>query len=99
MSLSIKEYITCLQIKKEEAHNKQWLYIDISAKELAKECESRGGNQNACCEAMMDAMLEGDYFIVEPKMKSRSDANLRIRYYVDNLHPQRKKYKDIHKKI
>ena len=45
----------------------------------------------------MDAMLEGDYFVVEPKNKSKCAGTLTVRYYVDNLSPQRKKWADVNK--
>ena len=44
---------------------------------------------------MLDAMLEGDGFIVEPKNKSKCAASLTIRYYVDNLSPERRKYSEV----
>lgn len=66
------------------------------------ECEGSAGrvragirNQNVCCKAMLDAMLEGDGFIVEPKNKSKCAASLTIRYYVDNLSPERRKYAEV----
>ena len=37
-------------------------------------------------------MLEGDTFIVEPKAENKVDASLTVRYYCDNLSPERKKY-------
>ena len=40
-------------------------------------------------------MLEGDGFIVEPKNKSKCAASLTIRYYVDNLSPERRKYSEV----
>lgn len=88
-------YAEILWNKKVEAHDKQWLYIEVNAKELLDECEPGIKNQNTCCKAMLDAMLEGDYFIVEPKNKSKCAGSLTIRYYVDNLSPERRKWSEV----
>ena len=93
--LTMQDYLNCLQAKKQEAHDKQWLYIEVNAKDLLEECEPGVRNQNVCCKAMLDAMLEGDGFIVEPKNKSKCAASLTIRYYVDNLSPERRKYAEV----
>ena len=37
--LEMQDYINCLQAKKQEAHDKQWLYIEVNAKDLLEECE------------------------------------------------------------
>lgn len=93
--LQVQDYESCLQRKKQEAHDKQWLYIEINARDLLEECEYGVKNQNVCCKAMLNAMLEGDLFLVEPKSKSKCAACLTIRYYVDNLSPERRKYSDV----
>lgn len=95
--LEMKDYIERLQSKKVEAHNKQWLYIEVNAKDLLEECEPGVKNLNPCCKAMLDEMLEGDGFIVEPKSKSKCAGTLTIRYYVDNLSPERKKWSEVNK--
>ena len=82
--LTIQDYLNCIQAKKQEAHE-----------DLLEECEPGVRNQNVCCKAMLDAMLEGDGFIVEPKNKSKCAASLTIRYYVDNLSPERRKYTEV----
>jgi len=46
----------------------------------------------AVCKAMLETMLEGDHFIIEPKIKSKVSGALRVRYYVDNLSPERRTY-------
>ncbi len=89
------QYIDLLQKRKVEAHNKQWLYIEINAKALLEECEPGIHNQNVCCKAMLDSMLEGDRFIVEPKNRSKCAGTLTVRYYVDNLSPERRKYAEV----
>lgn len=93
--LTVQDYTTRLQISKQEAHDKQWLYIEVNAKDLLEEMEPGVKNITVVCRAMLDQMLEGDYFIVEPKSKSKVAAALTIRYYVDNLSPQRKKYSEV----
>ena len=32
--LTMQDYLNCLQAKKQEAHDKQWLYIEVNAKDL-----------------------------------------------------------------
>lgn len=89
-----EQYATRLQEMKQEAHDKMWLYIEVNAKEFMEECEPKVKNLTPCCKAMVDAMLEGDGFIVEPKVRTKVAGTLTVRYYVDNLHPSRKKYTD-----
>ena len=84
-----EQYAARLQEMKQEAHDKMWLYIEVNAKEFMNECEP--GVKN------LDAMLEGDGFIVEPKIRTKVAGTLTVRYYVDNLHPGRRKYADVMK--
>ena len=93
--LTMNYYAQILWNKKIEAHDKQWLYIEVNAKEWMEECEPGVKNLNTCCKAMLDAMLEGDGFIVEPKNKSKCAGTLTIRYYVDNLSPERRKWSEV----
>ena len=90
-----EQYAEVIQAKKQEAHDKMWLYIEINAAKLMDECEPGVKNINPCCKAMLEAMLEGDRFEVEPKVKSKIAGKLEVRYYVDNLHPSRRKYSDV----
>lgn len=92
--LAVSDYITKLQTQKQEAHDKQWLYIEVNAKDFLTETEPGISNLTAVCKAMLDQMLEGDYFIVEPKIKTKVAGTLSIRYYVDNLSAERKKYSE-----
>ena len=64
----------------------------VSYTHLIEEYEPGVKNVNAACKAMLEVMLEGDYFVVEPKSKSKCAYALTIRYYVDNLSPERKTY-------
>ena len=89
---SIEQYCDRLQAMKCEAHDKLWLYIEVNAKEFMNECEPGVKNLNACCKAMLSKMLEGDGFIVEPKSRSKCAGTLTMRYYVDNLSPERRTY-------
>ena len=90
-----EQYAARLQEMKQEAHDKMWLYIELNAKEFMEECEPGVKKLTACCKAMLDAMLEGDGFIVEPKSRSKVAGALTVRYYVDNLHPGRRKYSEV----
>ncbi len=92
-----EQYAARLQEMKQEAHDKMWLYIEVNAKEFMNECEPGVKNLANCCKAMLDAMLEGDGFIVEPKIRTKVAGTLTVRYYADNLHPGRRKYADVMK--
>lgn len=93
--MEMMNYVEVLQAKKWEAHDKEWLYIEVNAKDLMEEKEPGVKNLSAVCKAMLDEMLEGDEFLVEPKSKSKIAGTLSVRYYVDNLSPERKKYKEV----
>lgn len=81
-----EKYEHKLQEMKQAAHDNLWLYIEVNAKDLMDECEPNTKNLEACCNAMLESMLEGDNFIVEPKVKTKIAGKLTVRYYVDNLH-------------
>lgn len=89
---SMQEYVDVINWKKWEAHHMDWLYIEINAGDLLLELESGVDNIKTCSEAIIDCMLEGDAFIVEPTKKA--DNTLTVRYYCDNLSPERKKYSE-----
>ena len=97
--LTMNDYSQKLLEMKWEAHNKQWLYIEVNAKDLLEGCEPGVKNLNVCCKAMLEAMLEGDIFIVEPKNRSKCAATLTVRYYVDNLSPERRTYAEVMKAV
>ena len=92
MKKTQNEYIDIINQKKWEAHNKQWLYIELNAKNLLDEIEPKVSNLTAVCKAMLETMLEGDYFIQEPKVKTKVGGVLTVRYYTDNLSPERRSY-------
>lgn len=89
---SIQHYEDVINWKKGEAHGMEWLYIEINAGELLTEVEAGVDNLDATCKAMLNCMLEGDGFIVEPKEENKISDTLTVRYYCDNLSPERKKY-------
>ncbi|MBQ9152285.1 MAG: hypothetical protein IJ130_00575 [Solobacterium sp.] len=76
--------------KKWEAHNLDWLYIEVNAGDLLTELEAGVDNIAAAVEAVKDLMLEGDYYITEA-----DDATLSVRYYTDNLSEFRRKYSEV----
>ena len=90
--LTVIDYSQKLQEMKWEAHNKEWLYIEVNAKDLMNELEPGAKNVNTACKAILDALLEGDSILVTPKTKTGMGTALTVRYYVDNLHESRQKY-------
>ncbi|MBP3891002.1 MAG: hypothetical protein J6D29_02420 [Solobacterium sp.] len=81
--------------KKWEAHHMNWLYIEVNAGDLMTEIEAGVDNLKTCCEAILDCMLEGDHFMVEPKEKNKVSSKLTVRYYCDNLSEDRRKYSEV----
>lgn len=88
-----QKYIDVINWKKWEAHHMDWLYIEVNAGDLNTEIEAGVSNLKTCCEAMYECMLEGDEFIAKPKTKT--GAGLTVRYYVDNLSEDRRKYSEV----
>jgi hypothetical protein len=91
---TVEQYDSRIRDMKQEAHDKMWLYIELNAKEFMNDCEPEVKNLNSCCKAMLNNMLEGDGFIVEPKIRTKIAGALTIRYYVDNLSADRRTYKE-----
>ena len=89
---SVKDYEDIINWKKGEANGMDWLYIEIKAEDLLTEVEAGVDNLETVCNAILNCMLEGDTFIVAPKAENKVDASLTVRYYCDNLSPERKKY-------
>lgn len=87
-----EQYWNYIQQKKQEAHDALSLYITLNAKELQEECEPGVKNLASACKAMLQQMLEGDSFEVEPKIHTKIAGKLTVRYYVDNLYPTRRTY-------
>ena len=89
---TVKEYEDIINWKKGEAHAMDWLYIEVNANDLLTEVEAGENNLKTVCQAILNCMLEGDGFIVEPKGKTKVSETLTVRYYCDNLAESRKKY-------
>lgn len=90
---SFQTYKDIINWKKWEAHNKDWLYIEVNAGDLLTEVEAGADNMETCVNAILDCMLEGDCFINRPAEKVSKD--LTVRYYCDNLAESRRKYFDV----
>ena len=89
---SFQEYKDVINWKKWEAHNMNWLYIEIEAGEIMNELEAGVNNIKTVCDAMLDSMLEGDTFLVESE---KASTKLKVRYYCDNLSEERRKYSEV----
>ena len=89
---SVQKYIDVINWKKWEAHNANQLFIEINAGDLLTEIEAGVSNVTTVCNAMNDTMLEGDYYVVASK---RACSKLTVRYYCDNLSPERRKYAEV----
>lgn len=89
---SVKDYIDIINWKKGEANGMDWLYIEVKADDLLTEVEAGVDNLATVCEAILSCMLEGDTFVVDSAAEGKVDPSLTVRYYCDNLSPERKKY-------
>ncbi len=92
---SVQHYEDVINWKKGEAHAMDWLYIEINAGDLLTEVEAGVDNLDTCCKAILNCMLEGDGFIVEPSEEDKVSDRLTVRYYCDNLSADRRKYFDV----
>lgn len=91
---TVKDYEDIINWKKGEAHAMDWLYIEINAGDLLTEVEAGVDNLATTCNAILNCMLEGDGFIVEPAEENKVSDTLTVRYYCDNLSETRRKYFD-----
>lgn len=91
---TVKDYEDVINWKKGEAHAMDWLYIEINAGDLLTEVEAGVDNLATACNAILNCMLEGDGFIVDPSEPDKVSDTLTVRYYCDNLSEDRKKYFD-----
>lgn len=89
---TVKDYEDIINWKKGEAHAMDWLYIEVNAGDLLTEVEAGVDNLSTTCQAILNCMLEGDGFIVDPAEEDKVNASLTVRYYCDNLSQDRKKY-------
>ena len=92
---SVKDYEDVINWKKGEAHGMDWLYIEINAGDLLTEVEAGVDNLATACQAILNCMLEGDHYIVEPAEENKVSETLTVRYYCDNLSEDRRKYFEI----
>ena len=92
---TVKDYEDVINWKKGEAHAMDWLYIEINANDLLTEVEAGVDNLETTCQAILNCMLEGDGFIVEPAEENKVSDKLTVRYYCDNLSEDRRKYFDV----
>ena len=69
-----------------------WTYIEINAGDLMTELEAGVNNIKTVDEAMRDTMLEGDHFI---DYTEKADTKMTVRYYCDNLSPERRKWSEV----
>ena len=92
---TFQKYVDVINWKKWEAHHMAQLYIEVNAHDLLTEIEAGVDNLDTCCKAILDCMLEGDSFVVEPKAKNKVSKNLTVRYYCDNLSEDRRKYSEV----
>lgn len=90
---TFQTYKDVINWKKWEAHNMNWLYIEVNAGDLLDELERGTDNIETCASAVLDCMLEGDGFINDPE--NRISRDLTVRYYCDNLSEDRRKWSDV----
>lgn len=87
-----EQYADIIRERKFEAQRNGQLYIEFNCKELNEELEGKTSNVTVCSKALLDELLEGDRILVEPKTKTKCGSVLTVRYYCDNLSPERAKY-------
>lgn len=92
---TVKDYVDAINWKKGEAKALDWLYIELSAAALLTQFEAGKDNLKTVCDAMYECMLEGDYYINEPTKDNCATGVVAVRYYCDNLSPERKKYSEV----
>ena len=92
---TVKDYEDAINWKKGEAKALDWLYIELSADALLTQFEAGKDNLKTVCQALYNCMLEGDYYIVEPTEDNCVLGTVAVRFYCDNLSPERKKVSEI----
>ncbi len=88
--LSEEDYLNRINGKKWEANGKGWLYIEVNAWDLLNEAEPGADNMKTVVSAVREAMLEGDQYL-----NDSDSGDLTVRYYCDNLSPERRKYSEV----
>jgi len=92
---TVKDYEDAINWKKSEAKALDWLYIELSADALLTQFEAGKDNLKTVCQALYNCMLEGDYYIVEPTEDNCVLGTVAVRFYCDNLSPERKKVSEV----
>lgn len=92
---TIEDYIERICEIRNEAAAAGKTYVDLNSKALLEACEPGVRNLPAVCRAISRAMLEGDKFLEKPNGFAAVGVKLTVRFYVDNLSPQRRRYLDV----
>ena len=87
-----EQYSGLIKEMKYEAQKNGQLFIELNCKELMEEFEPKGKNLTVCSKALLEELLEGDRILISPKTKNKCGGALTVRYYCDNLSPERAKY-------
>ncbi len=86
---SREDFEKIILFKKQEFSINGWNALEINAKDLITSIGAGDEDLMAAVEAMQECMLEGDCFINDP-----GSPELTVRYYCDNLSPDRRKYSE-----
>ncbi len=88
-----RKYEKIINFKKQEFHENGWNALDMNAGQLASmEIAECGGDLEAACHALRACMLEGDCYL---NLSSHEiDRNVTVRFFCDNLSPDRRKYEE-----
>lgn len=86
--MSVQDYCDKINWKKGEAQFAGKLYMEISASDLVNEFENGVSNLTTAKKAVKECLLIGDEILTSTR------TDLTVRYYVDNLSPERAKYSD-----
>lgn len=86
--MSVQDYCDKINWKKGEAQFAGNLYMEISASDLVNEFENGVSNLTTAKKAVKECLLIGDEILASTR------TDLTVRYYVDNLSPERAKYSD-----
>ena len=94
--LTVADYENIIRQKKNDAHNIDWLYIEVDADLLLNEIEPGVDNIDAVATAVNNEMLEGDYVVSDAVIENgKIVKGQTVRYYCDNLAPSRRKIIDL----
>ncbi|MEE8806999.1 MAG: hypothetical protein SOI44_01105 [Lactimicrobium sp.] len=91
---SREEFEKIILFKKQEFSINGWNALEINAKDLMTSAGGEDEDLEAAVAAMEECMLEGDCFVNDPGSEHRLSPHLTVRYYCDNLSPERRKYSE-----